>query len=779
MADLSQIPTDQLLQMLSDHSAPTVNQSGAVQPNGVSEQGNSSYFPTNTAVHASTTNPSFAADLAHQIPLMDKLAAATGATLQPLGMNGGPIVNSPSWGERYQKTLQNIRNNVQGYEASNPNAAYAAKAAGVVGPMLMGAGEASPLINALRGSAIGGAYGFSGTSDTSLPEDLSATAQGAGLGLATAGAGHGIGSLAGGVTGRVADAFTGIPQPKPQSLAAAMLMKSMERQGVTPNDLISQLSNSSKPITAMDIGGENSPLQRLGRTMVTLPGQQSQEITDFLNARQEGQRGRVLGNISTIAPNTDTYGTAANLRNERSVNSDSLYKKAFANPGVGPPDYEAARSDLINATAQKAGIVRQMNAIEQNSPGALAARGAAGADIRDQYMGLHQQLQDTEGARAAASGKFNTVQSAVAGNQALVDPRLAQFMSDPDIQAGMRHGLNIQRRLSLAKGEDFDPNAYAITHYDEGGNPVIGPVPTWQTLHAGREGLDSIIYSQEHPLTGVLPSFKDINSLKQLRAAYGTHLQSLNPDLKAADAAWSTPSQNLDAMALGQKFMRADPEQIAMARANLNPAADLHYQSGAGRQMSEVANDTKDNRNIPMRLTGDQTARDQLVSAFGHGPAQDFTNNMNLENQMAQTRQFMGGPNTANKAADIADAAHTGWLAPTLKSAGAGAMGGYAGGGLHGALIGGLSAGAFPIVKRIGSAAVENLFNNEPRNIELVRALTATGPRGATDLASLLAPAQQRAATIAKGRSIGSITGRAIGAGLIPALMSPTANAGP
>lgn len=636
----------------------------------------------------------FQADLVNQIPMAAKIAAATGATLQPLGM-GGTTVNAPTWGERYQKTLANIRGGIEGYEASNPNGAYAAKAAGVVGPMLVGAGEVSPLVNALRGAAVGGIYGFSGTPDTSLSDDALATGEGAGLGLATAGAGHAVGSLAGNIAGRTTDAFTGIPQPKPQSLAAAMLTKSMDQQGVTPADLFSQLTSSAKPITAMDIGGQNAPLQRLGRTMVTLPGPQSQDITDFLNSRQEDQRGRVLGDISSLAPNTDTYGTAADLKDDRFQGSNPLYKQAFDNPIV-PSQH------------------------------------------------------------------------------------LDYLQSSPDIQQGMQRGLKIQQRKAFANNVPFDPAQYGITGFNDAGDPIVGPNPSWRTWHAAREGLDDAVYEQADPLTGALPKTKEIASLQQLRSGLNNTLTTLNPDLAAADAAWSLPSQNLDAMALGQKFMSADPEQIDMVRSGLNPDADSHYQIGAGRQMRNVANDTTDNRNIPMRLTGDQTARDQLASAFGQGPASDFSNNMDLENQLGQTRQFVtGGSNTANKGADIADAAHTGWVAPALKTAGVGAAGGFAGGGLHGALIGALGGTGLSIAKRVGSNVMENLFNNEPRNIELAKALTVTGPQGAQDISTLLAPNMQRAATIARGKSVGSLIGRGAGSALLPLLMSPAANAGP
>lgn len=642
-------------------------------------------IPMDTAVrNNSAPKYGFAVDAAHQITggLIDKLAAAAGATFPKIGPN--VVAPDPTWTGRYQKTLQNIRGGLTEFEHTNPEQAYAAKAIGVVGPMLVGAGEASPLVNALKGSAFGGAYGFGGTNDQSLGDDLAATGEGALLGLGSAGAGHAIGSTIGSGVGRAVDAVTGNTQTRPQRLAAAMLQDRMNQQGVTAPDLIAQLSGADRPVTMMDVGGENAPLQRLGRSMVTLPGQQSQEITVFLNNRHEGQRGRVLGDISQLAPNTDTYGTGADLRQTRFEDSDPLYKQAFDNPIV-PSEH------------------------------------------------------------------------------------LDYLQSSPDIKKGMAGGLRIQQRKAFANNVPFDPAAYGVTGFNEAGDPIIGPNPSWRTWHAAREGLDDMIYSQADPTTRILPETKDIGSLQDLRRGLNKTLTTLNPDLSAADAAWSTPSQNLEAMQRGQKFMNADPEQITSALGRLPPEGQEHYQVGAGRAMRDVANDTSDNRNIPLRLNNDQTARDQVSAAFGDQPGQEFTNRMNLERQLAQTRQFVtGNSSTANKAADVAAANEPSVLHQILSD--------VVKGGLTGGLHGAVALPAINLANRSGNRFISNLLNNEPRNLELARVLTAHGPNAGQNITDLLGPAQNRARIISGSRAVGGALGRGAGSLLIPALMSPTAN---
>lgn len=156
-------------------------------------------------------DPGWFHDFLHQLPLADK-AVALG---QASGiLDGG--VKAPTFGERYQKSLTNYRNDIADYEQQNPNAAFAAKAAGVVAPMLipeakiaqaLGRGAetagAVPSVgkaigrSAKTGALYGGAYGLSGTDDTSLKEDAEAAALGAATGAAGGAALSGGVSLAG------------------------------------------------------------------------------------------------------------------------------------------------------------------------------------------------------------------------------------------------------------------------------------------------------------------------------------------------------------------------------------------------------------------------------------------------------------------------------------------------------------------------------------------------------------------------------------------------------
>lgn len=133
----------------------------------------------------------------------DALHAGTGglsdkmdALLQTMGAADGGVQEG-SFSDRYHKNLTNVRNKYQDYEAENPGWAGAkgAQAVGVVAPMLVvGPAEAASktLLEASgkaakAGAVAGGAYGFGGTDDSSLKQDVEATGAGAITGAAMGG----------------------------------------------------------------------------------------------------------------------------------------------------------------------------------------------------------------------------------------------------------------------------------------------------------------------------------------------------------------------------------------------------------------------------------------------------------------------------------------------------------------------------------------------------------------------------------------------------------------
>lgn len=109
---------------------------------------------------------------------------------------------------------------------------------------------------------------------------------------------------------------------------------------------------------------------------------------------------------------------------------------------------DEARSALTSATGAKGQTAKQIKSIEVNKPGSLAARGAAGADTRAQYMALHEQLPQLEAQRQAALGDFNTENAQItAGPQDTIDA----LNSARDLWARSSKAQTLQNIIDKAK----------------------------------------------------------------------------------------------------------------------------------------------------------------------------------------------------------------------------------------------------------------------------------------------------------------------------------------
>lgn len=146
--------------------------------------------------------------------------------------------------------------------------------------------------------------------------------------------------------------------------------------------------------------------------------------------------------FATDGPKGDAPATFSDLDNLRRVVADAAQSTKPADKAMArmmmdkiddfvgnlkPADLDTSlqdqlRAELTAATGTKGQIAKQIKDIEVNKPGALAARGAAGAGTRDQYMGLMDQLPQAETARQNALNAFQNETDLInAGPQATID----------------------------------------------------------------------------------------------------------------------------------------------------------------------------------------------------------------------------------------------------------------------------------------------------------------------------------------------------------------------
>lgn len=351
-------------------------------------------------------------------------------------------------------------------------------------------------------------------------------------------------------------------------------------QGVKGANTPAMVPLPTTPIALMDVGGDNTA--RLARTVATLPGEGSQDMTKFLAERQADQHGRVLNDITThFANGSDVHGLSDTLMADRATASKPLYDQAFrANQSIASPKIDRILETPAGKQALASARVKMQND--------MTLMGVPDAELRDQALEAGQALPG-----GAASG---------------LKLRTLDYMKrslDDQIGAAQRAGESDNARILTGLKKDF---VKALDDADV-------------TARAGP------------------------NSTK---AAGGLYAQ--------ARAAYSGPSQSIDALTDGQDFLKMAPETLASKLADL-PASDRDFfRVGAARALQDKVSKAADNHDAVTRVFGNKTIRDQISAVFGAKATQQFSEAASAERMATATNRFVtGGSNTMNKAADIAD----------------------------------------------------------------------------------------------------------------------------
>lgn len=256
----------------------------------------------------------------------------------------------------------------------------------------------------------------------------------------------------------------------------------------------------------------------------------------------------------------------------------------------------------------------------------------------------YQTLQGLiKGRSVAAAPKF---EEAFAQNApgAINSSRLTELTADPEIQAGLRRGLKLEKRDALAEGRPFKDGDYSITGWNEAGDPIMGKVPTMKALAVAKEGLDAHIAELKDPVTR-RPTKEGVSLIK-LRNAYLNELDKLNPKYKVAREAWSGPSSSMDALNDGKNhFSRADSnDQIKAEFDKLTDNEKEFYRMGAaeakvdavertpraGDESKAVANSVRDDKRFSMLFKSPEEA-------------QTFLDSVDRQRQMFDTKTKVSG----------------------------------------------------------------------------------------------------------------------------------------
>lgn len=479
----------------------------------------------------------------------------------------------------------------------------------LAGAGLAGAGEAvgGPIGSALRvaGNAVTGTGGGNIlTKGAALA--TGGAVQGAGFNALTGrpiGQGAELGAVAGPALGAAGALIKGgggaivNALRSPENNAVKQTFAALQADGYTPEAAIAKMQSMGSDATLADVG-QNA--RRLADASTVSGGPAAQQGGEVMAQRAEERFGR-MGDAITKATGqgSDVHGTLDNLIAQRSAEAAPLYDQAFAGGSMAPlegqfqKEWQAlgqqeadAQKAIVSAKAAFTGQKGDQATIGGNVYADQATKGSAEA-AQSKVAAAEKNLADIQAQKQAALERMQKAQADGTANApgAVWNPRIEQFVNDPIMEQGLKRGLAIQRIESVAEGKPFNPSEYAIVGTDASGDPIVGTVPNMRTLDAGKRGLDALIADHTDPVTGKVDEYG--RAVTKFKNAYVSQLDKINPDYAAARQAWSGPSAAMDAVNLGRRAFKNDPEVTAKIVSKLPDSQKEFYLQGVTRALMD------------------------------------------------------------------------------------------------------------------------------------------------------------------------------------------------
>jgi hypothetical protein len=281
--------------------------------------------------------------------------------------------------------------------------------------------------------------------------------------------------------------------------------------------------------------------------------------------------------------------------------------------------------------------------------------------MRDQGVltRLSADLQDSFGSRAAFFDEFKALQVARKAtgdklyarayrNNVRISDDLEKIFSRPAVRSALNRAYDIAAEEGVT-----------LPKYNVGTNgKLIGPqgsvvrsLPT-KFLHYVKRGLDDEAYNASGITSNAGKDYA--GAVAGTRRAFLEILDEANPSYRIARNYWAGKSAVMDAMTEGQKFLRANPEELADMIGDFSQSQLEGFRLGA---MQGILNEieTGAERTAAQRLVRSPMRQRLLRLTFpqteeGKVAADKFLNRLNDEIIMRDTsRSILGGSQTAQR----------------------------------------------------------------------------------------------------------------------------------
>jgi hypothetical protein len=336
--------------------------------------------------------------------------------------------------------------------------------------------------------------------------------------------------------------------------------------------------------------------------------------------------------------------------------------------------------------------------------------------------------------------------------------RIQQYFDDPVTKSGLREGVAVQRLESLAEGKKFDPKDYAITGFNEAGDPIMSGVPNMRTINLIKKGWDKQLEGYRDSTTGKLMLDEYGRALDNVRRTFLKEVDLVNPDYARARALYAGPAQARDAVNMGGKAASRGRAEDNMRQFNSMTGPNQQgYRIGYADKLSEGFERAAEGVNKARGLTSDKRIGELGEMSLHQGPVSPggldpLQQRIARENTMFETRNAaLGGSKTAD---NLADAAAMG-VDPTLVGH---IVSGNWGGALKSVIASGSNAlsGNTPAVRKAVSdilltrgknaspAQFQKMIDDTVQHIQQVQRLARSMGRGAAGGLAVTGPGQSR-----------------------------------
>jgi hypothetical protein len=378
-------------------------------------------FDAQTQAGPDSGSSSFARSLLNgaTFGLSEPAVAAIQATV---GDPTNPTSHAATWSERYHQNLAALNGVVAQDQQAHPVASTAGEiAGGFANPANRLLGPVDSFGDAVKvGAKLGMGYGAGNAvaNDGGLDDIATGALKGAVTGGATGGVLNKVG-------GAVADALQPRVAPTIQALkdAAQAAYDRLDNSGVKiGTDALNALGDSAADKFGGALGDPDISAALYPKASAAL-----RLVSSYGTDGTRGDAPATFGNLDqlrrVVADAAKTPDKADRFMARQILDHVDNFVGGLSPDDMDTTDLDAARADVMQATGQKGQIARQIAGIEQNSPGALAARGAAGAGTRARYMQLRNDLNAAETSRTNALANMQDQAQTIADGpaQALQD----------------------------------------------------------------------------------------------------------------------------------------------------------------------------------------------------------------------------------------------------------------------------------------------------------------------------------------------------------------------